>query len=307
MSSNTKERLLHDLEALRHQLAEIEAYGTDQEGEVPAAVNIPTLETDNIPLLGDAVPADRDEAIAAHRAAMAQLDAELKELDKKEQTVAANNSVHGPAKVINASEDSANTPAEVVELVISAEPTTIESTPKTNDPMPSHTLAPTMKAPTQIAQKPTTNVTPNLPTSNKTASPVKPSVAPKAPITPQTFSLEGIAPTMTASKPAVTSDDNPFLPAHLRERLNKSKSSLLEEIARSSESLDASTALLRNFGQGSQPTQHARPQNSEAHYQDIVDTLVAKYLPLIEADLRQRLTTALAQQVAAQKNPEHSH
>ena len=298
MSSNTKERLLHDLEALRHQLAEIEAYGTDREGEVPAAVNIPTLEKDNIPLLGDAVPADRDEAIAAHRAAMAQLDAELKELDKKEQTVAANNSIHEPAKDNASAEVSINEPANVVELAAGTEQApqaTAETLPK----------AAPAKAAITAEHKPETKPA-SLANTQKAAAPVKPA-APKTPVAPQTFSFEGIAPNMTAPKPAVTSDDNPFLPAHLRERLNKSKSSLLEEIARSSESLDASTALLRNFGQGSQPAQQARPQNSEAHYQDIVDTIVAKYLPLIEADLRQRLTTALAQQVAAQKNPEHSH
>lgn len=290
MSSNTKERLLHDLEALRHQLAEIEAYGTDREGDVPAAVNIPTLETDNIPLLGDAVPADRDEAIAAHRAAMAQLDAELKELDKKEQDVAANNSVHDPvAQNAPDGPQVADTQklslAEATPIATSNEQSVeaIKSSPKT----PEHS-------------QPKTTAANGSPAAKLAA-------APKAHATQQSFSLEGIAPTMTAPKPAATSDDNPFLPAHLRERLNKSKSSLLEEIARSSESLDASTALLRNFGQGNQTVQQARPQNSEAHYQDIVDTLVAKYLPLIEADLRQRLTTALAQQVAAQKNPEHSH
>lgn len=278
MSSNTKERLLHDLEALRHQLAEIEAYGTAREGEVPAAVNIPTLETDNIPLLGDAVPADREEAIAAHRAAMAQLDAELKELDKKETTnIAANSSEHRPTAITDKS-----TINEV-------------AAPPAYKPAPSNS---TQSAPQPAAMKPAT-AKPQFAATAKAAT--------LQPATPQTFVFEGIAPTMTASKPATTSDDNPFLPAHLRERLNKSKSSLLEEIARSSESLDASTALLRNFGQGGQAVQPARPQNADAHYQDILDTLVAKYLPLIEADLRQRLGTALAQQMAAQKKPEHSH
>lgn len=273
MSSNTKERLLHDLEALRHQLAEIEAYGTAREGEVPAAVNIPTLETDNIPLLGDAVPADREEAIAAHRAAMAQLDAELKELDKKESTnIAANSSEHQTTAI--ASKNTANGAA----------------VPQVNKPAQTKNARPAVKPATSKPQIAATAKAPTLQPANQ-----------------PTFVFEGIVPTMTAPKPTTAADDNPFLPAHLRERLNKSKSSLLEEIARSSESLDASTALLRNFGQGGQAVQPARPQNADAHYQDILDTLVAKYLPLIEADLRQRLGTALAQQMAAQKKPEHSH
>lgn len=298
MSSNTKERLLHDLEALKHQLAEIEAYGTDREGEIPAAANIPTLETDNIPLLGDAVPADRDEAIAAHRAAMAQLDAELKELDKKDQNVPANNSVHEPAIEQKESPKIVDTTTEI----------TADRPSRAIDSQPPYAEHSSNKAAPPQSPKPVSKAAINsaLPKKPNTTT-VKPAATPKTPMAPQTFSLQGLTPTMTTSKPAATSDDNPFLPAHLRERLNKSKSSLLEEIARSSESLDASTALLRNFGQGHLAAQQARPLNSEAHYQDIVDTLVAKYLPLIEADLRQRLTTALAQQVANQKNPEHSH
>lgn len=269
MSSNTKERLLHDLEALRHQLAEIEAYGTEREGDVPTVMTIPTLETDNIPLLGDAVPADRDEAIAAHRAAMAQLDAELKELDKKaanSQSIAANNSEHHSAIKKTTERDGT---------------TTTHSTDKNTKLVESTAVA--------AVQKPV-------------AAPLK-----TANLSPTHFAFEGISSTMANTKPVARADDNPFLPAHLRERLNKSKSSLLEEIARSSESLDASTALLRNFGQQGQAVQQVRTQSLDTQYQDIVDTLVAKYLPLIEADLRQRLTTALNKQVSANKKHEPSH
>lgn len=102
-------------------------------------------------------------------------------------------------------------------------------------------------------------------------------------------------------------EDNPFLPQYLRERLSKSKSSLLEEIARSSESLNASTALLRNFGGRSHSTHsgsHASSQktqgvNTSPEHQAIVDHLVAKYLPIIEADLRQRLHSSIKQQTTS--------
>jgi hypothetical protein len=118
------------------------------------------------------------------------------------------------------------------------------------------------------------------------------------------------------------SDDNPFLPKHLRERLNQSKTSLLEEIARSSQALDASTALLRNFAEkktekpAKPPVEKqsadkpaAKPERRfsaflaavsaenaalDAVDAELVETLVAKYLPLIEADLRQQLRRLLS-------------
>ena len=262
MSSNTKERLLSDLEALRHQLAEIEAYGSDNAENIPTLAAIPTLEVDNIPLLGDAVPADRNEAIAAHREAMAQLDAELRELDNTEQIIgepandaASDDQPYAQATAPNNISAAAATPQQVIAAEKDDSATVFATAKQAAETL----LSSHLKAYAHPMATPT------------------------------------------------GSDENPFLPQHLRERLDKSKSSLLEEIARSSESLDASTALLRNFsGEPGKPnpTQTAAPMDHQA----LVDTLVAKYLPLIEADLRQRLNTSLQQQLAAQqKMIEPSH
>lgn len=253
MSSNTKERLLSDLEALRHQLAEIEAHGSDDTPITAIAASIPTLEVDNIPLLGDAVPADRNEAIAAHREAMAQLDAELRELDNADQQAVKTN-------------DTLNDKTSITPK--------LESTNGT-----SHT-----KEATQPKQVSPVDI---FATLNATAESLLPSHL-KAQTHPMATST--------------SSDENPFLPQHLRERLDKSKVSLLEGIARSSESMDASTALLRNFsGEQHKPLAAAQTTALPNDHQMLVDTLVAKYLPLIEADLRQRLNTSLQQQLAAQQ------
>ena len=252
MSSNTKERLLSDLEALRHQLAEIEAYGGDDAPITAIAASIPTLEVDNIPLLGDAVPADRNEAITAHREAMAQLDAELRELDNADQQViktdvTLNNETKISTKLVNANSITPTKEATQAEL---AHPADIFAVAKltAESLLPSHLKAqsPPMAIPTN-------------------------------------------------------SDENPFLPQHLRERLDKSKVSLLEGIARSSESMDASTALLRNVTGEPHKPQAIQTTATANDHQILVDTLVAKYLPLIEADLRQRLNTSLQQQLAAKQ------
>ena len=266
MSSNTKERLLSDLEALRHQLAEIEAYGSDNAESIPTLAAIPTLEVDNIPLLGDAVPADRNEAIAAHREAMAKLDAELRELDNAEQIIGE------PAN------DAASDDRPYAQTIA-----TNNATAET---------APAAATTQQMIAAEKDNPTAVFATAKQAAE------------TLLSSHLKAYAHPMATP---TGSDENPFLPQHLRERLDKSKSSLLEEIARSSESLDASTALLRNFS-GEPGKSHSTQAAAPMDHQVLVDTLVAKYLPLIEADLRQRLNTSLQQQLAAQqKMVEPSH
>ena len=238
MSTTNKERLLNDLEALRHQLEQIEAYGDENTSTQPEMLFIPTLEADNIPLLGDVVPANREEAIVAHREAMAALDAELKMLDQETPKDTSNNpeAYSKEAEQVGATAPQHNTPAA----------------PKTQASIfQEYKLATTLPVDTRLFNPITT---------------------------------------------ADIGDDNPFLPQHLRERLNQSKSFLLEGIAKSSESLDASTALLKNFSGATDAHKTLKTAHKYSDINDhnqLIDALVAKYLPIIESELRQQLSDSL--------------
>ncbi|MDZ7923964.1 MAG: hypothetical protein U5M23_07870 [Marinagarivorans sp.] len=243
MSTTNKERLLNDLEALRYQLEQIEAYGDENAPAQPEMLFIPTLEADNIPLLGDVVPANREEAIIAHREAMAALDAELKMLDQ-ETTITP--------KDISDNPELDGKEAEQLKA------TTLQ-----------HTLPATPKIQASIFQE--YKLTPALPVDTRLFNPIT---------------------------TADVGDDNPFLPQHLRERLNQSKSFLLEGIAKSSESLDASTALLKNFSDATDAHKTLKTAHKYTEINDhsqLIDALVAKYLPVIESELRQQLSDTLSQ------------
>lgn len=97
--------------------------------------------------------------------------------------------------------------------------------------------------------------------------------------------------------------ENPFLPQHILDKLHQGRRTLVEEIAQSSAALDASTALFRSrtrpdrferiaaLGQLSPPT-HAKSRISDQRDQ-MVDELVAEFLPLVAAELRRRLKRML--------------
>ena len=262
MTSKTKERLLNDLEALRYQLSELEAYGNADAPTMPDMAAIPTLEIDNIPLLSNAVPADRDEAIAAHKAAMVTLNKELKALD----TTAVPSPLSEPPLISD----------QISPVQVPRYPTDTA----TRQTFREDTTAST----TAIAAN---NSMPADPAITDLVQPTKKQAVVKNPIAPAAMPIMPHTP-----KPASNNDDNPFLPQHLRERLSQSKNSLLEGILKSSESVDASTALLRNFS-GAEPTKSYTPKLGNNPHQAIIDSLVAKYLPLIEADLRHRLAESL--------------
>jgi hypothetical protein len=319
MSNNTKERLLNDLEVLRQRLAEIEAYGND-EPQVATTENapveveevlIPTLEVDNVPLLGDAIPANRDEAIDAHRKAMAQLDAELKEIYKSEQLPQHSGNDMLASMLQNASS------LTQVSSNNESENNFSKSDPSDNN-RSKHDSAPSIAAPLNGPEKTLSQTNsdkvlqPSSELKDRSSVRLDPQPNPSKPNQTIAASRQNAtgAPLSVTPKGA-SSDENPFLPQHLRDRLNKSKSSLMEEIARSSESLDASTALLRNFGGVGndgviKSTALATSDSQSDLHTALIDSLVARYLPLIEADLRQRLMTSLQhQQVAAAAKLRH--
>jgi len=73
---------------------------------------------------------------------------------------------------------------------------------------------------------------------------------------------------------ALTKSENPFLPKHMKERLEKEKSLYQQEI-------DAASPIAS--------VKTANTSLNEEQYKHIVDELVAQYLPQIEQDLRRKL------------------
>ncbi|WP_394202807.1 hypothetical protein [Marinagarivorans algicola] len=438
MSSNTKIHLLNDLEALRQQLAELEAYHPE---DGSAQESVTEAQNDNIPLLGDAVLSEREEAIMARREAVAILDAELKELDENnslsssdtvtQQPLSTTQPLDDPSSpAITFDDDLISDDIDIPELItednedphsppphlsssaqpeslileiptVPTEPTQVPAEPSlTESPQALETsptevdASPAKLGPvnveaqrsateTQLSQhkvfsthepplhdntfnnaslevdpsilevdpttlkaspsasnskpKPSTHISfeAELTTELKTELKTEPKAAPSRqsikndagpsiaireyaphPNTAQTTSTQELpaflqTDSLMANTPPktqatlgsmplqVSPEDNPFLPLHLRERLSKSKNSLLEGIAKSSESLDASTALLRNFGGKAQAEENMQPMTSKvttAQHQALINHLVAKYLPVIEAELRQQLHASLSPQ-----------
>lgn len=121
----------------------------------------------------------------------------------------------------------------------------------------------------------------------------------------------------TGIRQAVKEDDvlpmargeNPFLPAHIRERLTQGKNSFLEEIALVSESLKKTASRPEKKPEsGKKPEPEEKPEiiapkttpdtaakknSAENDHSKIVDELVASYLPRIEKELRTKLLQAL--------------
>ncbi|MBU2986020.1 hypothetical protein KO528_11720 [Saccharophagus degradans] len=96
------------------------------------------------------------------------------------------------------------------------------------------------------------------------------------------------------------SGENPFLPAHIRERLTSSRNQLMEDLAQVDSTLKKPPS---SHGKPAQPSAFTRvtpaeppkkeAEDSEAIQQEIIDQLVAKFLPEIEAELRAHLEKRL--------------
>lgn len=97
--------------------------------------------------------------------------------------------------------------------------------------------------------------------------------------------------------------ENPFLPAHIRERLSSSRNQLMEDLAQVDHTLKKPPS---SHGKPVPPsafnrpasTEQTKPEDSEAVaiQQEIIDQLVAKFMPEIEAELRAHLEKRLAPQ-----------
>lgn len=98
------------------------------------------------------------------------------------------------------------------------------------------------------------------------------------------------------------SSSNPFLPDHVVQALRRGNESLVQEIAQSSEALNASAALMRSYQKNS-PSRLRFEERDEgvnqrrAERYKLVDELVQEYLPLIAADLRRKLRSQIDQEL----------
>ncbi len=99
--------------------------------------------------------------------------------------------------------------------------------------------------------------------------------------TPPHLNAPSSTPTPVQPPRPVARGDNPFLPKHIRDRLEERRQALADDIAQ------ASTFF---------PPKGAQPKNTASEHSTaraLVDDLVAEYLPRIEADLRRRLLEQL--------------
>jgi len=91
------------------------------------------------------------------------------------------------------------------------------------------------------------------------------------------------------------SSDNPFLPKHIRERLGSS-SEYVQELEQQQRALEEQSLTMPFSATVSSAIDHTSItkaktslQNVIANPDELIDSLVKQYLPLIEDDLRQRL------------------
>jgi len=107
----------------------------------------------------------------------------------------------------------------------------------------------------------------------------------------------------TGLKNSGISSDNPFLPEHIRHRLNGSSGFVPEEpliISPQKLSSQASVPPKKQASAEKEPRKEPQAQSTISQQQDseqIVDRLVAQYLPKIESDLRKELHEKLSSMV----------
>ncbi len=93
--------------------------------------------------------------------------------------------------------------------------------------------------------------------------------------------------------------ENPFLPQHILDKLNKGRQELEADFVQSSAALDVSTAILRTharaerLGRPQMNNPFSAKDREALERQKLVDQLVDEYLPLVAAELRRRLNQML--------------
>lgn len=105
------------------------------------------------------------------------------------------------------------------------------------------------------------------------------------------------------ASPVEPDEENPFLPKHIRDRLSRGRSTIMDELMQVGDSLnrdksqfqyspadtDTETGTASDAPARPTPVQHQSKQTDR-----IVDELVAEYLPRLEAELRKRLREQLS-------------
>ncbi len=286
----TKERLLtDDIATLRDQPAKNEGFPVDehvtiQPDAIPTLDAISLLQADNIPVLGDAVLDMAHHSIDQNDAQRSQLVTTADEIDEllTEERLSESRLPEDSTTEDHIQENTQGN-ATINPASTSITP---DSLLASQESIPDVTVE-ALSENIQVEEKTLSE--------NHTQGSQETLEVPKA----KPFKAKALS----------SNEENPFLPQHLRDRLDKSKNSLIKEIALSDESLEASRALLRNFTYDKATTQTtplsrktelgeskisiSHPLAKQSNHQELIDGLVEKYLPMIESDLRQHLTLLL--------------
>lgn len=106
--------------------------------------------------------------------------------------------------------------------------------------------------------------------------------------------------------------ENPFLPQHIRERLTSSRNQLMEDLAQVDNTLkkppqgkpSQPSAFQRDGGQEDKNDVKTSQKEAEQLQRDIIDQLVQKFLPEIEAELRLQLEKQLTTPQPSSDSPQ---
>lgn len=296
--NSTKDQLLTDIVTLRDQLSENE----ELKDAIPTLESIPLLQADNIPVLGDAVGHMINDVVKADGAMQSTLAS-----DHGINSLFIDDSELNKLQTTGLESDDLTTKDQESEKHSTDSNTTdTQGNANINHALSTGITSAGLLASQEIISDVTVEALSeeiHLESAQLEETPLAQSHA------KDNQEISGTSKSDIAKTEALDiREENPFLPQHLRDRLDQSKNSLFQEIARSGESLEASTALLRNFAYdkttfkgasnraaepNSSKTSTSSSHLKQQNHQDIIDSLVEKYLPMIETDLRQHLTLLL--------------
>lgn len=105
------------------------------------------------------------------------------------------------------------------------------------------------------------------------------------------------------ASPVVADEENPFLPKHIRDRLSRGRSTIMDELMQVGDSLNRDKSQfqyspadteIETTTASATPAPPAPLPHPSKQTDRIVDELVAEYLPRLEAELRKRLREQLS-------------
>ncbi len=276
----TKSELLAELESIRYSLSdeEIEELGEQEDLEIPVLVEPVSLadETEESSALADETASmtltsideiSEDDLIFDDSGSRARDHAE-KTKEKKGVTYRPSAHAEGNNPGTAASESEGGSGIAEKSVVFSrSEPDSPEATITTMDEKPDYS-EPSPGQQSLFEQPPLTKKEARTPKEDNPA---------------KTFT------------PASGSGENPFLPKHIRERLSKGRSTIMDELMQVGDSLSRDKTHFPPPPANTDAPAHPTPVLHSSKQTDrIVEELVAEYLPRMEAELRKRLREQLS-------------